>query len=84
MAFLMNATSRKVLRKVLTGFIITEPDMSKKEEDDAPERRGFWDGVVLLFLGAMSRLTKRERERETQKSSKNSNINKKERNGTYA
>ena len=29
LAFRVNATPRKVLGKVLTGFIITEPDMKK-------------------------------------------------------
>ena len=37
-------------------------------EEDAPEWRRFWDGVVLC-LGAMHRLSERERkrERETEK-----------------
>ena len=39
-AFRMNAASRKVFRKVLTGFIITKPALkgvgSTEEEDDAP------------------------------------------------
>ena len=35
-------------------------------EDDAPEQRGFRDGVVLR-LGAMRRLFEREREREREK-----------------
>ena len=33
------------------------------EEEDAPERRGFWDGVDF-HLGAIEQLTK-ERERES-------------------
>ena len=40
LAFRMNAASRKVLRKVLSGFIITEPYMRRcklEEELDAPE-----------------------------------------------
>ena len=45
-----------------------------EEEEDASERRGFWDGVDLR-LGAMMQLMhegerERERERENQKSSK--------------
>ena len=48
---------------------------SKGEEDDAPERRGFQDGVDL-HLGAIEQANARERERErerernTQKSTK--------------
>ena len=52
------------------------------EEVDAPERRGFWDGVDF-HLGAMEQLTKeRGRERNTQKTTNNINININE--GTYA
>ena len=59
---------------------------STKEEDDTPEWRGFWDGVVLR-LGAMRRITKRnrERERETSRKVPNAiNIIKIEKRGTYA
>ena len=65
----MNATFGEVLRKVLTGFIIIEPDMERFElEEDALEQRGFWDGVgVVLRLGAMCRLSERERERERER-----------------
>ena len=51
----MNALSREVLQKVLTGFIITKPYVRRsgvrKEDADAPERRGFWDEADLC-LGA--------------------------------
>ena len=48
------------------------------EEDEAPERRGFWDGVDLR-LGAINttNVNKREREgrkRQSEKSQRNSNI----------
>ena len=47
------------------------------EEEDALERRGFWDGVDLR-LGAIeqtnTRERERERERENQKSTNNSSI----------
>ena len=33
------------------------------EEEDAPKRRGFWDGVDFR-LGAIEQLTERKRERK--------------------
>ena len=54
----MNTLLRKVLREVLSGILITEPNRRRvgSEEDDASERRGFWDGADLHF-GAMDALT---------------------------
>ena len=54
------------------------------EEEDAPNRRGFWDGVDFR-LGAIEQLTKEKgRERNTQKRTNNININIKINEGTYA
>ena len=54
------------------------------EEVDAPERRGFWDGVDF-HLGAIEQLMKEIwRERNTQKSTNNININIKINEGMYA
>ena len=39
---------------------------SAREEEDAPEERGFRDGVDFHF-GAIEQLTKRERERERER-----------------
>ena len=51
---------------------------------DAPERRGFWDGVDSRS-GDIKQLTKeRGRERNTQKSTNNINISIKINEGTYA
>ena len=53
------------------------------EEEDAPERRGFWDGVDF-HLGAIEQLMKETgRERNTQKSTNNININIKINEGMY-
>ena len=52
LAFRMNASSRKVLKEVWFGFLITESDRKMSEEVDAPEWRGFQDGVDL-HLGAI-------------------------------
>ena len=53
------------------------------EEEDAPERRGFWDGVDF-HLGAIEQLMKETgRERNTQKSTNNINLNIKINEGTY-
>ena len=43
----------------------TEEGVGSEEEVDAPERKGFWDGVDLR-LDAMMQLM-RERERESEK-----------------
>ena len=89
LAFRMNVASRKVLRKVHTGFIITEPNMRRRRiRRRSLQRRGFRNRVDLLF-GAISRLTerKRERERERETSRRVSNIvniNKIEKRGMYA
>ena len=50
-------------------------ESAEGEEEDAPEQRGFQDGMDLC-LGAIKQLTKRERERERemQKSTKHSLI----------
>ena len=58
------------------------------EEEDAPKRRGFRDGVDF-YLGSIEQLTERKRERERgggdkQKSTNTFNINKIKKNGTYA
>ena len=46
----MNALSRKVLREVLSGLLITELNRGVgSEEEDALERRGFRDGADLRF-----------------------------------
>ena len=56
----------------------------ESEEVDAPEWRGFWDGVDF-GLGAIAKLTKEiGRERNKQKSTNNININIKINKGTYA
>ena len=56
----------------------------ESEEVDAPERRGFWDGVDFRS-GVIKQLTKeRGRERNTQKSTNNINISIKINEGTYA
>ena len=39
---------------------------SEEEEVDAPERRGFWDGVDLR-LGAIMQTNARKRERERER-----------------
>ena len=67
--FQMNTSSKKVLREVLSGILITEPNMriSKIRRRRAPKRRGFWDKVDLRF-GAIDMTNvnrKRGRERET-------------------
>ena len=41
------------------------------EEEDAPERRGFWDEVDFR-LGSMKQLTERKRERGRQRDMKKS------------
>ena len=43
------------------------------EKEDAPECKGFWDGVDL-HLGAIEQANARNRERDNQKSINNSNI----------
>ena len=43
------------------------------EEEDAPEWKGFWDGVDL-HLGAITQTISREREREKQKNTTNIKI----------
>ena len=54
------------------------------EEEDAPEWNEFWDGLDFR-LGAIEQLTKeRGRERNTQKSTNNININIKIIESTYA
>ena len=53
------------------------------EEDDAPERKRFWDGVDFCF-GAKKQLTKEGgRKRNTQKSTNNINIRIKIKEGMY-
>ena len=53
-------------------------------EDDALERKGFWDRADLC-LGAMCRLRERERDRQTDKKAPiNSYTKKREKNGMYA
>ena len=57
-----------------------------ESEVDVPEWRGFQDGVELLFLGATEQTNQieRERERQIEKYQQQININKIEKNGTYA
>ena len=43
---------------------------SEEEEVDAPERRGFWDGVDLR-LGAIMQTNARKREREREREREN-------------
>ena len=78
MAFQMNSLSTKVLREVLSGFIIMEPNRirCRVRERRSPECIGFWDEVDLC-LGAIEQTNarERERERENQKST-NNNISK--------
>ena len=66
MALRMNTTFLKVLKEVLLGLPITEPNMKRGnrglEEEDL-EPKGFRAGVDLC-LGAMRSLFKGERERE--------------------
>ena len=38
-----------------------------KSEEDAPEQRGFRDGVDLLFLGTIEQTNQRRREREKER-----------------
>ena len=47
------------------------------EEEDALERKGFWDGVDL-HLGAITQTISREREREREKQKNTTNIKIKE------
>ena len=51
LAFRMNASSREVLREVLSGLLIMEPNKKGvgSEKEGAPECRGLWDGVDLHF-----------------------------------
>ena len=64
----------KFFEKSLWAFLSrnrTKEGVGSKEEVDAPERRGFWDGVDLC-LGAMKQLTQEreiegERERQSEK-----------------
>ena len=89
MAFRMNASLRKVLRKVLTDFIITKLDVRWSgirggRRKDAPEQRGFQDGVDFR-LGAIEQLTERKKERETSRKAPNTiNMKMIEKGGTYA
>ena len=53
--------SKKSLR-ALSSWNRTREGLVLKEED-APKRRGFWDGVNFR-LGAIEQLTKRNRERK--------------------
>ena len=78
LTFRMNTSSKKVLREVLSGILITEPNMrmSKIRRRQAPERRGFWDEVDLRF-GAidMTNVNKREKgKKETIRKAPNSSI----------
>ena len=56
--------SEKSIR-ALSSRYQTEEGVGSEEEVDAPERKGFWDGVDLR-LDAMMQLM-RERERESEK-----------------
>ena len=51
LAFQMNVTPRKVLQKVLTGFIITEPDMKrgriKRRRNPRMKRVLGWSSFLL-------------------------------------
>ena len=68
MAFRMNSLSTKVLREVLSGFIIMEPNRirCRVRERRSPECIGFWDEVDLC-LGAIEQTNARERERERER-----------------
>ena len=46
----------------------TEEGVGSEEEVDAPERKGFWDGVDLRLDAMMQLMQERERERENPKS----------------
>ena len=68
MAFQMNSLSTKVLREVLSGFIIMEPNRirCRVRERRSPECIGFWDEVDLC-LGAIEQTNARERKRERER-----------------
>ena len=73
----MNARLQKFYKKsfhALSSQNHTWKGVSSAEED-APERRGFWDGVDLR-LGAIEQTNarKRESERDNKKSTNNSSI----------
>ena len=78
LVFQMNTSSRKILREVLSGILITEPVMrSRIRGRRYPKRRGFWDEMDLRFgVINMTNINRKERERKRQleKSQSNSNI----------
>ena len=70
----MNTSFREVLREVLSGILITEPNRGGVGlvEVDAPERRGFRDGTDLR-LGAINTTNVNEKRGRRGDNQKNSN-----------
>ena len=72
----MNTSSRKVLREVLSGILITEPNMKGVglEEDDVLEHKGFWDEADLrldaIDTTNVNRRKGERKKKDNQKSSK--------------
>ena len=66
----MNASSTKFSEKSFWAFSSRNrtEDGVGSEEEDAPEHRGFWDGVDLC-LGAIEKTNTRKRERERKRQS---------------
>ena len=82
----MNVASRKVLQKVLMGFIITKLDMRRSRIRRRCLRTNRVPGLSRLALWCHAQ-TKRNRERKRETSGRvpnTININKIEKNGTYA
>ena len=60
----------KFFEKSLWAFLSrnrTKEGVGSKEEVDAPERRGFWDGADLRLEAMMQLTQEREREREKER-----------------
>ena len=62
----MNTLSRKVFEEVRFGLSSQNQteDGVGSDKEDAPERRGFWDGVDLRLGATKADYHKKERERE--------------------
>ena len=66
----MNASSRKVLQKVLSGFIITEPNRKRsgvKGRRRCPRMKRVlgWSGFLFMWHDATNQKKEREKEKES-------------------
>ena len=86
MALRMNAMFLKVLQEVLSGFLITEPNVERrnriKRRRPGTRRIPSWSGFTCF--GCHSTVYLRERERERENTSQPDNKEKKRKEKTYA